>query len=138
MEEAYNGFGFDFHNRVIGEVREWIQKDIQAGSGDIVLDLGCGNGEYGKYLPEGVYYLPVEKCRNMCVLPDLSHMEGRRLCLRSCSVDRLLLVAVLHHMASEESRLEVLRESLRVLRPGKAMYLSVLAYQGKEHIYEGK
>lgn len=54
---AYNAFGFDFHNKVIPEVKALLETEVQ--EGEVVLDIGCGNGEYLKYLPPGVFYLGV-------------------------------------------------------------------------------
>ncbi len=48
VEKSYNGFGYDFHNKVIPEIQQYMQKQIE--SHDLVLDIGCGNGEYLKYI----------------------------------------------------------------------------------------
>lgn len=56
MLEAYEGFGFDFHNRAIPsveqlaeQIKESLMSDIEANCNFAavnVLDIGCGNGEY--------------------------------------------------------------------------------------------
>jgi len=45
----------------------------------------------------------------MSKIDNLLWMEGRKLCTRTCSVDRVLLVAMLHHMASAQNRQQVLK-----------------------------
>lgn len=54
MEEAYDGFGYNFHNKVIDEVRESVQRDLE--EGDLVLDVGCGNGEYRQIMDKPIFY----------------------------------------------------------------------------------
>lgn len=55
VSKAYNGFGFDFHNKIIPEVQEQLMNDVQPD--DWVLDIGCGNGEYRKVLPDTCVYI---------------------------------------------------------------------------------
>lgn len=38
--EAYNSFGYNFHNKIIQQIRSWV--DVLPGQ--VVLDVGCGNG----------------------------------------------------------------------------------------------
>ena len=40
-----------------------MEKEIQIG--EIVLDIGCGNGEYSKYVKEGVNYIGMYECMNI-------------------------------------------------------------------------
>jgi cyclopropane fatty-acyl-phospholipid synthase-like methyltransferase len=63
VDKAYNGFGFDFHNKVIEEIKVLLETEVQAG--DLLLDLGCGNGEYLKYASKGSFYVSAEKCQTM-------------------------------------------------------------------------
>lgn len=126
VHQAYNGFGFDFHNKVIPEVSAYLKEDLK--EGDFVADLGCGNGEYKKHVRDDVFYVGVERCRTMAAVEDALHMDCLRLCLREGMFDCVLLIAVLHHMASHETRLKVLREAARIMKEDGRLYLSVLSY----------
>lgn len=95
---AYNGFGFDFHNKVIPEIAAYLKEDLR--EGEFVVDLGCGNGEYKKHVRNDVFYVGVERCRTMAAVEDALHMDCLRLGLRENMFDCVLLIAVLHHMAS--------------------------------------
>jgi predicted SAM-dependent methyltransferase len=55
-------------------------------------------------------------------------MDCKRLAFRDGIFDNILLVAVLHHLASEETRISALKECWRTLRLGGTLYLSVLSY----------
>lgn len=62
-------------------------------------------------------------------------MDCLTLAFRNAVFDRLLLVAVLHHFASQQTRLQALREVSRVLAEGGTAYLSVLSFEGKREVY---
>ncbi len=59
------------------------------------------------------------------------HMDCLALCFRQDTFDAAIFVAVLHHLASQQSRLRALREVNRVLRSGGVLYLSVFNYESK-------
>ena len=82
-------------------------EDVKAG--EWVLDVGNGNGEYQRHLGAGVEYWGVEQCTSMLGNHNQLHMDGRKLGLREELFDHVMLVAVLHHLASEPSRLQLLR-----------------------------
>ena len=58
-------------------------------------------------------------------------MDCMALSFRTATFDSAIFVAVLHHLASEESRLKALREVNRVLRSAGVLYLSVFNYDSK-------
>jgi SAM-dependent methyltransferase len=118
---------------VIAEVKELMEKELR--DGDIILDIGCGNGEYRKYVPKSVFYIGIEKCQSMVAVEDGMHMDCLRLTFRDAVFDRVLLVAVLHHFASEETRLKTLQEVNRVLVEGGTAYVTVLSYENKKEVY---
>jgi predicted SAM-dependent methyltransferase len=62
-------------------------------------------------------------------------MDGLKLSFRNEVIDRVLLIAVLHHFASEETRLKALKEIFRILSPRGLLYISVLSYENKGEIY---
>lgn len=104
----------------------YLKEDLK--QGDLVVDLGCGNGEYKKHVRNDVFYVGVERCRTMAAVEDAIHMDCLRLCFRQGVFDCVLLIAVLHHMASHETRLKVLKEAARILTKNGKLYLSVLSY----------
>ena len=55
-------------------------------------------------------------------------MDCVKLGFRSNSFDKVLLVAVLHHLASEEKRVKALMELKRIMKDDGIAYISVLNY----------
>ena len=98
-------------------------------AGRTVLELGCGTGRYTRELaPQAGLYLGVEPSPSMLLLarkafvdlphpPTLLRARGQTLPLRTGSVDVLLAAWVLVNLRAEV-RDRVLKEALRVLRPG--------------------
>jgi SAM-dependent methyltransferase len=68
----------------------------------LVLDIGCGNGEYKRHLEsDKFYYIGVERCEVMLAVEDEVHMDGLRLGFGVGRFDVVLVVAVLHHFVTE-------------------------------------
>ncbi|ALC42006.1 CG17807 [Drosophila busckii] len=88
----------------------------------VLLDVGCGNG---KYLNCNTELFSIGCDRSLGLL-DVCQGRGQRVfrcdCLqlpiRSDSIDGCICIAVIHHLASRQRRLQALRELTRVLRPG--------------------
>jgi predicted SAM-dependent methyltransferase len=56
-------------------------------------------------------------------------MDCKKLSFKPSTFDKIIFVAVLHHLASEETRMEALKECFRVLRKQGIMYLTVLSFE---------
>ncbi|KAJ1352106.1 2OG-Fe(II) oxygenase super [Parelaphostrongylus tenuis] len=94
----------------------------------VVYDVGCGNG---KYLANNDNLLKIG-CDMSQVLCEIVNAKGfmviraNALCLPFREgADAVLLIAVLHHMASSVRRQTAIREILRVLKPGGKACISV-------------
>jgi tRNA (cmo5U34)-methyltransferase len=110
--------------------------------GDVVLDLGCGAGNFTLRVLQ-------EVCRLQCHLVDLSrpmleragqriqatgntsvHLyqtDLRKLDLPSASVDAILAGATLHHLRDEADWANVFAKLHRWLKPGGRLYVADLA-----------
>ena len=62
--------------------------------------------------------------------------DGLHLPYRTNSLDHVLSIAVIHHLASEERRIQGMCELLRVLRPGGTMLVTVWAIRQDKKTYE--
>jgi len=130
VHKVYRAIADHFSNTRFNQW-QWITDFINetAKPGNLVLDIGCGNGRnmegYDKNQVYGIDTCPefVEICNergyqvlqaNMCHIPFPDNY-----------FDHLLCIASFHHLSTEERRLEALREMHRVLKPGGTMLLSV-------------
>jgi SAM-dependent methyltransferase len=102
-------------------------------AGDRVLDLGCGNGRYFSYFSQkGTFYCGVDISENLVkiakeVYPgaDFRVADALNLPFSDNYFDKIATIAVLHHMPSEDLRMQFLKEAKRVLRPGGKVFLTV-------------
>lgn len=117
--------------------KDWKEFDFlfdkYLGSGDRVLDLGCGNGRFfPSFEKRGVAYVGtdpssglVDIARKNYPLGNFQVASGDSLPFSDGSFDKVYSIAVLHHIPSAVLRLEFLKEAKRVLKPGGYLILTV-------------
>ncbi|GFR41729.1 hypothetical protein Agub_g2480, partial [Astrephomene gubernaculifera] len=103
--------------------------------GGVVADVGCGNGKYfgvrrdlavlGSDISSGLAAVAAQRLHPPGLPPsaappaaDALIADALRLPYRPGSCDAVLCIAVLHHLSSAVRRVRLLRQLLRVLRPG--------------------
>ena len=91
----------------------------------LIADLGCGNGKMAPACRESGHFalacdFSIELVRIAAAQMGMEAQAADVMLLpyRSGEFDAALSIAVLHHVASRERRLMLIRETLRVLRPG--------------------
>ena len=100
-------------------------------SGDKVLDVGCGNGRLVKLFNNvNVSYTGVDNSQNLLNIakknfPEHKFLDGSALDLPfpDNSFDKILFIAVLHHIPSAALRQKALKEIYRVLKPGGFIFI---------------
>ncbi|SDJ21266.1 Methyltransferase domain-containing protein [Halovenus aranensis] len=111
-----------------------VEEFLASATGDLGLDLGCGNGRHTALLTEvtktavgvdvsrGLLGEAQTKMHDDDWTGALVQGDAAAIPLASGSVDVAVYVATLHHLPDRESRLESLRELDRVLAPdGRAL-----------------
>ncbi|MDD2696985.1 MAG: methyltransferase domain-containing protein [Candidatus Pacebacteria bacterium] len=101
--------------------------------GERVLDLGCGNGRYFEYLKEKrVNYSGVDSsekliniAKNKYPEADFKVADALNLPFPDDFFDKIVSIAVLHHIPSKGLRSQFFKEARRVLRPGGVLFLTV-------------
>ncbi|MFH1462709.1 MAG: methyltransferase domain-containing protein [bacterium] len=105
--------------------------------GEKVLDLGCGNGRLAEMFHEKrIEYYGVDNSEELIKIANTKHKipntkykfqaaDALNLPFPDNFFDKVLSIAVLHHIPSEEFRLQFLRESQRVLKPEGELILTV-------------
>jgi alkylated DNA repair protein alkB homolog 8 len=131
VHKVYNEIGSHF-----SETRHSPWPNVESfinglADGAILLDIGCGNGKYLK-VNENVLKFGCDRSDSL-----LQVCSSRKLnvfqcdCLevpfRDASVDAAISIAVIHHLATRERRIQAINEMVRVLVPGGTALIYVWA-----------
>lgn len=133
VQSDYNFIANSFSNK-----RNYIWPDLDFlkrffSEGNRVLDLGCGNGRLlALFKDSNIDYTGVDISEKLIQkakekYPDKEFRKADALGLpfENQSFDKILSVAVFHHIPSEEYRIRFLKEAKRVLRPNGLLILTV-------------
>ena len=129
----YNLIAEDF-SRTRGQMWEELKfLGEYVNDGEKILDLGCGNGRLYELLKRKLIdYYGVDNSERMIEIakgryPQISFQvaDALNLPFPENFFDKIISIAILFHIPSEEFRLQFLRESLRVLKPGGKLILVV-------------
>ncbi|XP_043263037.1 alkylated DNA repair protein alkB homolog 8 [Colletes gigas] len=104
-----------------------VSKFLQSlNPGDILLDIGCGNGKY-LHEHEHIFKIGCDRSQNLMKICRNKNFE---VFLSDClylpyknnSLDAVISIAVIHHLSTHERRKQAISELARVLRPnGKCL-----------------
>ena len=98
----------------------------------IIADVGCGNGKNTYDFP--FYSMSIDLCpefTKICSDRKLEALTANALILpiRSNVFDYTICIAMLHHISSPERRIEVIKELIRITKPGGQIFIQVWAYE---------
>ena len=102
-----------------------------------LLEVGCGNGK-NLLIRNDLLQYGVDISHNMAVISDkkgvnISVASGIKLPFKDNSFDNSLSVAVIHHLASNQDRIQALQEQIRVTTPGGKIFLQVWSIHASEN-----
>ncbi|KAH8361150.1 hypothetical protein KR200_012203 [Drosophila serrata] len=111
--------------------------------GSVVCDVGCGSGRYLTQCNPAICTIGVERCYR---LSKVAHEKGGEVALcdnlelpfRDDSFDAVLSLAVVHHFATTERRVQALRELARILRIGGRVVITVWALEQRHRRFESQ
>lgn len=102
-------------------------------SGEKILDLGCGAGQWFKFFKEKeVDYIGIDNSERLIEIAKKRYPEAKfqvgdalNLPFPNNYFDKVYSIAVFHHIPSLEFRLQFLKEARRVLKPERILILTV-------------
>ena len=102
--------------------------------GDTVLDLGCGNGRFFELINGAgreIKYFGADNSEKLVQLAKQRYQAGKFVLTDGLILpfadnffDKILCIAVLHHLPGRELQREFLREAYRVLKPNGRLILT--------------
>ena len=134
IRQDYNLIAEDFSRTrafVPEELKNFILQHIFAG--EKILDLGCGNGRFYEIFEKmGVDYFGVDVSEKLIEIAKNKYPQAKfqvtpalNLPFPNNFFDKILSVAVFHHLPSAEFRLRYLKEARRILKPEGLLVLTV-------------
>jgi ubiquinone/menaquinone biosynthesis C-methylase UbiE len=125
-----------------------IESFLEGRTGDLALDLGCGNGRHAEVLADhaervvgvdastGLLAEAADRAAERGFDADLVAGDAAAIPLRTDTVDLATYVATIHHLRPRERRLDSLDELARVLAPGGRALVS--AWSTAHDRFEGE
>ncbi|GAB0091093.1 hypothetical protein DMENIID0001_058980 [Sergentomyia squamirostris] len=144
LEQAYVHDVYEMCNEVVSPVRPRITQFLTSlEPGSLVCDVGCGNGRYLTPPNSLVHSIGIDRCNRLSQLArargnDVAICDNTDLPFRSESFDAALSLAVVHHFASKERRVDALREIARILRIGGKAVITVWALEQRNRRFESQ
>ncbi len=131
-KKDYNLIASDFS---ITRKNEWKELEFLRDfikEGEKVLDIGCGNGRLLKILHKNINYFGIDFSENLIKIakqkyPQFNFLvaDALNLPFKDNFFDKVISIAVLHHIPSKKFRLLFLKEAKRVLKNEGELILTV-------------
>ncbi|KAK4886471.1 hypothetical protein RN001_002742, partial [Aquatica leii] len=139
VHDVYEQFSENPRSRPWPRVQQFLE-DLEQGS--IICDVGCGNGKYLN-VNTSIFNIGGDKSTRLCELAreknnEVIVVDNLTLPFRDESLDAVLSIAVVHHLATTERRIRALRELARVLRIGGRIIISVWAMEQSHRKFESQ
>lgn len=104
----------------------------------LVLDAGCGNGKNMRYFKDICNIVGIDKCNSLVNICNekgynVSQSEINNIPFNENIFNHIICIAVIHHLESEEKRVNAIQEMIRVLKPGGKLLLTCWAFESDEY-----
>jgi len=128
VKKVYNCIADDF-NRTRYSYWDYVYNFLNSiKTGSSLLDLGCGNGKY-LGVRNDLELCALDNCENLIKIVNVKYPFVKTFIsdvtttpFEDNKFDNIISIAVIHHLSSEERRLEMIKELIRILKPnGQAL-----------------
>lgn len=94
----------------------------------VILDIGCGNGR-NLGINKSIYNIGTDYSFALCKIAksrnfQIFRADGLKIPLRSGVFDHIIQIAVIHHFATENRRIQCLKEIARLLKINGTAYVT--------------
>lgn len=104
----------------------------------LLLDLGCGNGR-NLCINTQIIDMGTDISMPLC---EFASKQGRpifrssaiNIPIKNDTLDHIICIAVIHHFASEERRIQCLKEISRILKVGGTAFVTAWAFEQKSRV----
>ncbi|CAH1174227.1 unnamed protein product [Phaedon cochleariae] len=139
VHDVYEEFYDNPRSKPWVKVEEFLN-ELEPGS--IICDVGCGNGKYLN-VNTSIFNIGGEKSNRLSEVArekenEVIVLDNLALPFRDESLDAVLSIAVVHHLATTERRICALKELARVLRIGGRIIISVWAMEQSHRRFESQ
>lgn len=104
--------------------------------GSLIADVGCGNGRNCKLRNDCIFhgYDNCEGFVNICLKQGITCKKSNILNIDCCdnNYDYTMCIAVIHHLSTEERRIQAIKELIRITKPGGEILIYVWAKEQKK------
>ncbi|CRL02043.1 CLUMA_CG015143, isoform A, partial [Clunio marinus] len=145
LERAYVHDVYENCEEPVGSIRPKVSQFLtNLDPGSLVCDVGCGNGRYlTAACNPALYSIGVDRCYRLAKVAqnsggEVAICDNLELPFRDESFDAVLSLAVVHHFATTERRINAIRELARILRIGGRVIITVWALEQKSRRFESQ
>ncbi|CAD6991901.1 unnamed protein product [Ceratitis capitata] len=144
LERAYVHDVYEHCEEPTGPIRPRIAQFLNnLEPGAVVCDVGCGNGRYLAHGNPTICTVGVDRCYRLSKVArekggEVLLCDSLELPFRDDSFDAVLSLAVVHHFATTERRVNALQELARVLRIGGRVIITVWALEQRHRRFESQ
>ncbi|KAF7997126.1 hypothetical protein HCN44_005403 [Aphidius gifuensis] len=145
LEQAYVHEVYEQCAEKTAQTRHWpsvykFLEELEPGA--LVCDIGCGDGKYLN-ANKNIFNVGGDRCKRLTDIAREKEKEvlvcdNLSLPFRDESFDAVLSIAVVHHFATTERRVNALKELARVLRIGGKLVISVWAMEQRHRKFESQ
>jgi len=133
VKQVYNEIAEDF-SRTRYSYWDYVHKFILSlAPNSKMLDLGCGNGKYLSVRQDLDLYA-LDNCENLIEIVKKKYPTTKTFIsdvtntkFETDEFDSVISIAVIHHLATKERRIEMLKEIIRILKVGAQCLITAWA-----------